>query len=281
MIEDLAKAALLGAVQGLTEFLPVSSTGHLVLVEHYLGIDQERYGLPFDAALHLGTLLSVLLFFGATWLSLVRAALRSLMDRSLADSEAQLAWLIVLGTLPAALAGFFFESTLESSVRSPAFVAVMLIVFSVPFVVAERWGARTRAEGDMTWRDSAIIGAAQAVALVPGVSRSGMTMSAGLLRDLDRAAAARFAFLLSAPIIAGAGLKQLADTLGAYRDGLLNGDDLAFFATGFVVSTAVGYAAIAFLMGFLVQRGLMPFVWYRVGLGAAVLLATGVAAVQG
>lgn len=280
MIEDFAKAALLGAVQGLTEFLPVSSTGHLVLAEHYLGIDQDRYGLPFDAALHLGTLLSVLLFFGGTWVALGRAGLRSLKDRSLADSEARLAWFIALGTLPAAIAGFFFESTLESSVRSPAFVGVMLIVFSAPFVLAERLGARTRTERDMTWPDSVIIGAAQAIALVPGVSRSGMTMSAGLLRNLDRTAAARFAFLLSAPIIAGAGLKQLADTLSAYRDGLLGRDDLAFFATGFVVSAVVGYAAIAFLMGFLVRRGLMPFVWYRVLLGTAVLVAAGVASVQ-
>ena len=272
MTEDLLKAALLGAVQGLTEFVPVSSTGHLVLVEHYLGVDQERFGLSFDAALHLGTLLSLLVFFRDDWLRLGSAAVGSLARPSVADPQARIALLIVLGTLPAAIAGFFLESYIESTFRSPALVAVMLIVFSIPFVLAERFGRRDRIEGDLSWRDSLVIGTAQAVALVPGVSRSGMTVSTGLLRNFDRETAARFAFLLSAPIIAGAGLKQLFDTFGDYQDGVLQRADGAFFVVGFVTSAIVGYAAIALLMRVLTRRGLMPFVYYRLALGSAIFV---------
>lgn len=272
MIEDLARAALLGIVQGLTEFLPVSSTGHLVLAQHYLGIDEERYGLPFDAALHLGTLLSLLLYFRLIWIQLASSIIESIRRANASEPNARLGWLVLLGTIPAAIVGYFLESTVETSWRSPVLVGTMLILFSAPFVLAERWGTRSREETDLQWRDSLFIGTAQALALIPGVSRSGMTISAGLLVDLRRKDAAQFAFLLSAPIIAGAGTKQLFDTLGAYRDGVLSGDDAAFFATGFTLSAIVGYAAISFLMRFVADRGLMPFVYYRVTLGLAVLL---------
>jgi len=271
VIDDLAKAALLGFVQGLTEFLPVSSTGHLVLTQHYLGIDQRRYGLPFDAALHLGTLLSLLLYFRLTWIQMASSLVESIRSGATSEPGARVAWLVILGTVPAVVAGYVLESTIETAWRSPALVGLMLVVFSIPFVLAEHWGKCQREENDLGWRDSLFIGAAQALALIPGVSRSGMTISAGLLVDLRREDAARFAFLLSAPIIAGAGAKQLLDTFLAYRDGALSGDDAAFFATGFVLSALVGYAAISVLMRVVVGWGLMPFVFYRVALGLAVL----------
>lgn len=271
MIEDLLRAAILGAVQGLTEFLPVSSTGHLILAAHVLGIDEDEYGLPFDAALHLGTLLALLTFFGTTWVRLARAGLRSLGSRSLADGDARLAWLIVAGTVPAAVIGFAFERPIEDNFRSPALVGAMLIAFSAVFVAAERFGRQRRQMDGVRLFDALFVGFAQALALVPGVSRSGATISAGLFRDLDRREAATFAFLMSAPVIAGAGGLQLVRVLGRFADGTYTGEDLAFFATGFVAAAVVGYAAIAFLLRYLARNSLMAFVWYRVALGIIVI----------
>lgn len=270
MIEDLLKAAILGIVQGLTEFLPVSSTGHLILVEKILGVDQDTYGLSFDAALHLGTLLALLVFFGTAWLRLAGGALRTVTSRSMSDPEGRLAWLIVLGTIPAGILGFALESKVEDAFRSPFLVATMLIAFSAVFLLAESLASRTRTISDLTWVDSVTIGFAQAVALVPGISRSGSTICAGLFRGMERQDAARFAFLLSAPIIAGAGGKQLLHVAKQVSDGKLGGDDVAFFAIGFIFAAIVGYASIAFLMRFLMTNSLRPFVYYRVGLGLTV-----------
>jgi undecaprenyl-diphosphatase len=278
MIEDLVRAAILGAVQGLTEFLPVSSTGHLILAARVLGIDEDEYGLPFDAALHLGTLLALLTFFGSTWLRLGRAGARSLAVRALSDPDARLAWLIVAGTVPAVVIGLSFERPIEDHLRSPLLVGIMLISFSAVFVLAERSGRQRRGMADAGLFDALFVGLAQAVALVPGVSRSGATISAGLFRDLERREAATFAFLLSAPVIAGAGSLQLLRVIGRFADGTYTGEDLAFFATGFVTAAVVGYAAIAFLMRYLSRNSLMAFVWYRVALGLVVIaaIATGV-----
>jgi undecaprenyl-diphosphatase len=262
-------------VQGLTEFLPVSSTGHLILAEKAMGVDQDRYGLSFDAAIHLGTLLALLAYFGMRWVRLAAGALRTVRARSLADREGRLAWLIVLGTVPAAVSGLLLESWVESTFRSPALVASMLIAFSAVFIAAEALSKRRRTSDDLTWTDATIVGAAQAVALVPGVSRSGATICAGLFRDLERHEAATFAFLLSAPIIAGAGGKQLLHVLKEFYDGKLGGDDAAFFATGFALAAIVGYVSIAFLLRFLTTNSLRAFVYYRVGLGLAVFAVLG------
>jgi undecaprenyl-diphosphatase len=279
LLEDLLKAAILGTVQGLTEFLPVSSTGHLILTEKLLRIDEDRYGLSFDVAIHMGTLLALLVYYGARWVSLARAAFTSVTKRSMVEPEARLAWLIVLGTAPAAVLGLAFGNWIEDSLRSPWLVAVMLIAFSAVFVLAETVGKRLRALHQLTWVDAMVVGVAQAVALVPGVSRSGATISAGLLRDVQRPDAANFAFLLSAPIIAGAGVSELPAVVRDFADGTLGGADAAFFVTGFVFAAAVGYAAIALLLRFLRTNSLLPFVWYRVGLGVVVLAVLGVQAV--
>ncbi|MEX2246771.1 MAG: undecaprenyl-diphosphatase UppP [Dehalococcoidia bacterium] len=271
MLEDLLKAAVLGIVQGLTEFLPVSSTGHLILVEDLLDVDQDRYGLTFDAALHMGTLTALLWFYGGRWLRLARGGLQAVARRSFADDDGRLAWLIVLGTVPAAIIGFLLQDQIEDAFRSPLLVASMLIAFSAVFLAAEAVGRRTRTIAALTWIDALIVGFAQALALVPGVSRSGATISAGLFRDVERRASADYAFLLSAPIIAGAGSTEVWKFARDLAEGTLGGEDLAFFATGFVCAGIVGYAAIAFLLRFLTANTLRPFVYYRVAVGLLVM----------
>jgi undecaprenyl-diphosphatase len=271
MIEDLLKAAVLGTVQGLTEFLPVSSTGHLIIFEELLGVDQDKYGLTFDAALHLGTLLALLWFFGRRWVDLAVGALMAVRRRSLVDPTGRLAWLVVLGTVPAAVLGFAFEGQIEDAFREPALVGVMLIAFSGVFVFAEAVSKRQRSTADLGWFDAVFVGFAQAVALVPGVSRSGATISAGLIRDMDRREAAVFAFLLSAPVIAGAALSEMVEAANDVVDGTLGGSDVAFFAVGFAFAAVVGYLSIRFLLSFLAANSLMPFVYYRVALGLLVL----------
>ncbi|HUS81756.1 MAG TPA: undecaprenyl-diphosphatase UppP [Dehalococcoidia bacterium] len=275
---DLLKAAILGIVQGLTEFLPVSSTGHLVLLEKSLGVSQDKLGLSFDAALHLGTLIAVLVFFWATILRLVIAWLSSIRERRWdVSTDSRLAWLIAIGTVPAGVIGFFFENTIEEKLRQPVTIAVMLVVFGGVLVLAELLGSRKLQATELGAKSALFIGLAQAIALIPGVSRSGITMSAGLFTKLEREQAATFAFLLSAPIVAGAGLKGLYDAIEAARDGLLGREDLAFFAVGLSLAAVTGYFTIGVLLRFLRQHSFYPFAAYRLGLAivvVAVVIAT-------
>jgi len=267
-VSDLLEAAVLGIVQGLTEFLPVSSTGHLILTEKFLGISEDEFGLQFDAAIHLGTLAAVLVYFRRTAVTLARAWLRSIAARDWQESlDSRLAWLLIAGTAPAAVAGAAIESTAESAFRSPELVAAMLVIFCLPLHLAERLGAQRRGIGDAGPADALLVGAAQAIALVPGVSRSGITISAGMLAGLRREEAAVFAFLLSAPIIAGAGGKQLFDAL---TDGSTAAAGPHVYAAGMLTAAVVGYAAIAFLLRYLRGNPLYAFIAYRVALGALV-----------
>jgi undecaprenyl-diphosphatase len=259
-VSDIAAAAILGLVQGLTEFLPVSSTAHLILVSDVLRLDPERFGLSFDVALHLGTALAVLLYFARTWWSL-------LLD--VARGRWRLPLLVVVGTLPAAVAGALLQSTVEQTLRSPSYIVIGLIVGSVVFVIAERLAAQRRAIGDLTLPDSVWMGAAQAIALLPGISRSGITISAGLFRDLHRDEATRFSFLLATPVILGAGAKTLLDARRAAT--LFAAPDV--LAIGFIVSFAAGFAAVAFLIRFLRTNSLNWFVAYRLVLAAVIVIA--------
>jgi undecaprenyl-diphosphatase len=259
-VNDLAAAMILGLVQGLTEFLPVSSTAHLILVSGALGLDPAKFGLAFDVALHLGTALAVLLYFARTWIGL-------LMD--LLARRWRMPLLVIVGTLPAALAGVLFEHTVSTTLRSPLWIVLGLVVGSVVFVFAERAAAQRRQMGDLTWTDAAFMGAAQAVALLPGISRSGITISAGLFRDLTREEATRFSFLLATPVILGAGLKTLLDARKA--EALFAQPDVVI--AGFVVSFLSGLAAVAFLIRFVRGHSLNWFVGYRLVLAALVLLA--------
>lgn len=254
------QAAVLGVVQGLTEFLPVSSTAHLALTQRVLGLDPERFGLSFDVALHLGTALAILVYFARTWLELLADML---------TGRWRLAALLAIGTLPAVLVGVLLEGAVEDTLRSPGVIAATLVLGSVAFVVAEALGRQRFVIGDLRLRDVIVIGLAQASALLPGVSRSGITISGGLLMGLRRTDAARFSFLLATPVILGAGAKRLLDLEGTSV--LLARPDVA--AAGFLVAFVSGFAAIAFLMRFLRTRSLVWFVPYRLALAAVIVLA--------
>ncbi|MGA2284959.1 MAG: undecaprenyl-diphosphatase UppP [Dehalococcoidia bacterium] len=271
---DLLKAAILGIVQGLTEFLPISSTGHLDLLENAMHLPESRLGLPFDAALHLGTLLAILVFFWATIVRLVTAWLESIRARHWdLTTDSRLAWLIALATVPGGFVGFFFESTIENKLSQPITIAVFLIIFAGVLVMAEVWGTRRLRATQLGPKEALFVGIAQAIAVIPGVSRSGITMSAGMFANLDRAQAATFAFLLSAPIVAGAGAKGVYDALKEAHRGTLGMEDLRFFIVGFVMAALVGYVTIGFLLRFLRSHTFYPFVAYRVGLAVFVLAA--------
>ncbi|MFN2519641.1 MAG: undecaprenyl-diphosphatase UppP [Candidatus Limnocylindria bacterium] len=259
-MNDSLAAAILGLVQGLTEFLPVSSTAHLILVADVLKLDPARFGLSFDVALHLGTALAVLLYFARTWWALFVDVVRG---------RWRLALLIVVGSVPAAIAGVLFESLVERTLRSPVIIAVGLVVGSLIFLFAERLASQRRRWQHLVVADAFFMGVAQAAALLPGVSRSGMTISAGLVRGLERADATRFSFLLATPVILGAGLKTLLD---ARKLAELTADPSAV-AIGFVVAFASGLAAVAFMVRFLRRHSLGWFVAYRLLLAAAILAA--------
>jgi len=259
-MNDLAAAALLGIVQGLTEFLPVSSTAHLILVSDLLKLDPERFGLSFDVALHLGTALAVLLYFARTWIDLVVGLFRG---------HLRMPALIVLGTAPAAIAGVMFQSAIEREMRGPLVIAAGLVVGSVVFVAAEAIARQRRVMTDVGVIDVILIGVAQAVALIPGISRSGITISAGLLREMRREDATRFAFLLATPVILGAGAKTVLDARKAAE--LFAQPDV--LTVGFVLSFLSGLAAVAFMVRFLRAHSLNWFVAYRLVLAAAIVAA--------
>ena len=265
---ELLEALVLGIVQGLTEFLPISSTGHLILTAEVLGIPEDKFGLQFDAAIHLGTLAAVIVYFRDSVRRLVAAWCASLVARNWRlTAESKLAWLLVLGTVPAAVAGALIEDTVEAELRDPAIVGAMLLVFCLPMLLAEYMPRGDREINGASVRDALLLGVAQSIALIPGVSRSGITISAGMLSGFRREEAATFAFLLSAPVIAGAGGKQIFDALREDSGGAGAG----VYAVGLISAAVVGYAAVAFLMRFLRVRSLLAFVAYRVVLGLLVL----------
>lgn len=268
MLEFL-QAILLGIIQGLTEFLPVSSSGHLLLGQYFLGLDQERFGLSFDVALHLGTLVAVIYYFRRDLLRMALAFGRSLgrPGERFADPDGKLAYLVIASTVPAALIGYFLESFFETAVRSPWVVVFNLVLVGVLFIVGEAVGSHRREATKLTFREAVGIGLAQAAALVPGVSRSGATITLGLFLGLRREEAARFSFLMSVPIIAGAGTLQLVEVVSEGMDVA----EMVNFVAGFVTSAAVGYLAIRFFLSFVVDHSLRAFAYYRFALAALVV----------
>ncbi len=260
------QAAFLGLVQGATEFLPVSSSAHLILARAFFGFDADKFGLAFDVACHVGTLLAVLVYFRRELIDLI-AAVPRLMDAA-TNENARMIWLLALGTLPAVAAGLLFKHDIEESFRTPLVVAVMLVLGSIVFFVAERRGAKTRSDRSLTMTEAVWIGCAQAVALVPGVSRSGITISMALLLGLRRPDAARFIFLLAIPAILGAAGSEAPHLMKA---GLAPETGM-LFAIGVATSALVGYATIRFFMRFLTTRSLDVFAWYRLALAAATVV---------
>jgi undecaprenyl-diphosphatase len=271
---ELFWAVVLGVVQGLTEFLPVSSSGHLLLGQYFLGVDQDRFGLSFDVALHLGTLVAVVAFFWRDLVRLVRAFLRSLRYRNMDDPDQRLAYLVVASTVPAAVIGALLEDFFAGAVRSPWVVVFNLVAVGVLFIVAESVGRRERPADKLTFREAVGIGVAQAAALFPGVSRSGATITLGLFFGLRREEAARFSFLMSVPIIAGAGSLKLGQVIAAGMDAT----EILIFGVGFVCSAIVGYLAIRFFIHYIARHSLRAFAYYRFALAAVVagLLLAGV-----
>lgn len=267
-MDDYLRAVALGLVQALTEFLPISSSGHLVLAGHVLG--ERANSLTFDVGLHVGTLVAVLAYFWRDWLSIVGGGLRDIarhgprVDRWQPHSRLGL-W-IVLGTLPAVIAGALFDNAIEEHLRQAWLVGVLLIVFALVLELADRVPARRARLDEVGPSHALAIGLAQTVALVPGVSRSGATISAARGLGFDRAVAARFSFLLSAPAVLGAATLKLADAASG-------NEDVAWgpMALGAVVSAGAGAMVIHWLLGYLQSHGMRPFVWYRLAAGAVVL----------
>ncbi len=263
----ILEAIVLGIVQGLTEFLPISSTGHLRIVPAFLG--WEDPGAAFTAITQLGTMAAVLLYFREDLMRIARAWLRSLREPAMrSDRDARTGWYIVLGTIPIGIFGLAFSDQIENGARDLYLIGTTLIVLGLLLLVAEKVGRRTRSLDDVGPRDGLVVGLAQAMALVPGVSRSGATITAGLFLGFDRESAARFSFLLSVPAVVLSGLFEMRKFIGE------GGDDTG--AGSLIVATffafVVGYASIAFLLKFLASHTTYVFVAYRVVLGTVVLV---------
>ena len=269
----LFHAVVLAVVQGLTEFLPVSSTAHLVLFPWLLGWPDG--GIPFDVALHLGTLIAIFLYFLRTWIELTLNGFGvhypAAATAETVATNRRLFWFLVVGTIPGALVGYKFEHVIEDSLRKPVPIGLAMIVIGVLIWVADRSKNLNRTIGQLTLLDSLLVGTAQALALIPGVSRSGITISAGLFRKFTREAAARFSFLLATPLIAGAAVKALPELIHMRRAGELD-ISMSTILISIVISGIVGYAVIALFLRYLQTRTLNIFVAYRIVFGIVMLL---------
>lgn len=252
---ELLGAFILGVVQGITEFLPISSTAHLVLIPWLFGWESPLlHSLTFDVALHMGTLLAILTYFARDWLNLI-------------TNDRRTALLIVLGTVPAAVLGTLLQDQVETAFRAPILVAITLFAFGLLLALAEKAGHKSWDIQSLTIPAALLIGLGQAVAIIPGVSRSGSTITAALCLGMQREPAARFSFLLAAPIMLGAGLKKLPDMAASAATDA----GLVAVTIGFLTSLVVGYLSIKYLLQYLQQNTLYLFVWYRVALALAVL----------
>jgi undecaprenyl-diphosphatase len=264
----LPHVIILAIVQGLTEFLPVSSTAHLYLSSWLLGWQAES--LDFDISLHIGTLLAVVIYFLPDWIQIIAQGFggHAGNDGDLKDNR-MLLWLLAIGSIPAGIAGLLLNKYAESTWRNPFVIGAMLVGVGILIWLAERLASHARPLASLNLPDAVAVGVGQALAVVPGVSRSGITISSGLFRGLTREAAARFSFLLSTPTIAGAAAKDLYDT---YKQSGLHGIVNPVFLTGIAVSAITGWIVIAWFLQYLRRSSLMPFVYYRILFGLAVLM---------
>ncbi len=281
MFITILQAIILGLVQGATEFIPVSSSAHLIIVPWLFGWnDPALTSLTFDVALHIGTLIAVLAYFAADWIRLIKYWFLRVKDRKVGnDPDRRLAWFVVIGTIPGAIAGWLFESKIDALFHQPGVpitatamlvMAVLIALLGTLLLVADRLARHVVDLKDLTFNKMLAIGIAQAFAIFPGVSRSGSTISAGLGLGLKREAAARFSFLLSAPIIAGAGLKSLYDIYSGFKTGAIASNELILFPIGLVVAAISGYLCIRFLLNYLQKHNTNVFVYYRWGLAVFV-----------
>jgi undecaprenyl-diphosphatase len=267
----LIQGLVMGIVQGLTEFLPISSSGHLIIVPFLLGWhDPFITSLAFSVMLHIGTLIALLVYFRSDWIRLVPAGLSAIGDRSFhADPDRRLAWLLVTATIPGAIAGFLLNDVIESRFREAGLVAVTLVIGAVILWLADRWGARTKGIDDVTFPQAAGFGLAQAIALVPGISRSGISISAARLAGLDREAAARFSFLMATPITAGAAVFELKKLASGEAGVAVS---LGPLLVGLIAAFVAGMLAIGLMLRYLRTRSLTVFVVYRIILAVVVII---------
>ena len=273
---SVLEAIVLGIVQGLTEFLPISSTGHLRIVPAFLG--WEDPGAAFTAVTQLGTMAAVLLYFREDLVRIALAWWRSVFDRPRRrELDARLGWYIVLGTIPIGIFGVLFKDQIETGARDLYLIGVALIVLGLVLLLAEKVGTRERSIEQIRTKDGFAIGFAQALALIPGVSRSGATITAGLFMGLDRPAAARFSFLLSVPAVVLSGLLELG-TILSDDEGEHTG--LVALVVATLMAFVSGYLAIAWLLRFLSTHSTVIFVVYRVALGVLVLTLTAAGAIE-
>lgn len=259
---------LAGIIQGLTEFLPISSSGHLVLFHEFTKFTVADE-VAFDVVLHLGTMLALLIFFWKDIISLIKAFIESFYKRDSSNLNQRLSWYLLLATIPAVIAGVLFEKQIESFFRNANSVAATLIIFGVLLWLADHYSSKIKNIFQITLKDSIIIGLAQVIALVPGVSRSGITIIAGLNQKFKRADAAKFSFLLAIPVVFGAGTKKIIDFIQENQTGLT---DVNILIIGFVSATVTGYFCIKYFLKFLQSHSLKIFAYYRIALGILILI---------
>jgi undecaprenyl-diphosphatase len=270
-MDTLFQALVMGVVQGLTEFLPISSSGHLIIVPFLFGWDDAFLNsLAFSVMLHIGTLLALLVYFRGDWARLVPAGLAAVRDRSFrGDQDRRLAWLLVAATIPAALAGLLLEDLIETAFREIGLVAATTVVGGGILWLADRRGSHDKAVHDVSLRVAVGIGIAQALALVPGISRSGISISAARLAGLDRASAARFSFLMATPVTAGAALFEVRRLVAGE---VVADVSIGALVVGMFAAFVAGALAIGGLLRYLRSSSLELFVWYRLGLAAVVVV---------
>ena len=264
---NLLIAFILGIIQGLTEFIPVSSTAHLLIAQHFLGLPSDDAMFAFNVLIQLGTLLALIVYFWKDLLALIRA----FFARPFSTPENKLAWLIIIATLPALAAGVLLKDLVEALFKAPLIEAAIRLGTAAALLALAEWlGKRTRSLADMTWLDALIVGLFQVLAVFPGASRSGTTISGAMLRGFDRPSAARFAFLMSVPVMLAAGAYESLDVfklpaLGAFLPGL---------AVGFIAAAVVGWFAVRWLLGYLNKHSLYVFAAYCAVVGLACIVVS-------
>ncbi len=287
MLEEIIKAIILGIVQGATEFFPISSSAHLIVIRWFFGwSDPALASLSFDVALHLGTFLGVMVFFANDWiwLRLIRAFFQSISEHHIGtDPDRRLVWLVLIGTIPGGIAGLLWENKVDALFHRPSVpisptamivLAGILAGFGVLLLLTDRFATHVRSMRDLTPKDTLLIGLSQALAIFPGVSRSGSTITTGLALGFKRETAVRFSFLLSAPIMAGAGLKSLWEICSGLEIGAFTHTDLILFLIGFIMAAFSGFLCIRILLNYLQKHNVNVFVYYRWALALLIVTVT-------
>ncbi len=270
---EILAAAVLGIVQGLTEFLPISSSAHLILMPWFFGWEPE--GLSFDVSLHVGTAVAVLAYFWRDWINLAREIIRGFIEgRPLGNYQRRLAWYLAIGTVPAVVTGLTLENTIEKHLRSPLITIATLAIFGAFLYFAQIKSRQDRKLENYSWADSIWIGLSQAIALIPGVSRSGITITTAMLRNSKRPDAARFSFLLSTPVIVGAGILQGWELIRPINNPAGGGfeADWTVIAVGILSAAITGFFCIRFFLRYLQTKSFTPFIIYRMVLATIILM---------